>query len=176
MFLCWLPKQDPWIWANKRDLTRPNSPQRVCGEYPPNHLISGWWNIMIHLDGSAGFCFVRTSRSARSRTSCATPASARLLKELFPGSVGDFPTGLGTKHVGGPTRRSGEQGVCEPLGPPARCPFSPTFWGEGSPTKIDYRKRGTLILTSTGGGASIHVEGLFCNILEWPRSMTPIIW
>ena len=22
------------------------------------------------------------------------------------------------------------------------------FWGEGSPTKIDYRKRGTLILTS----------------------------
>ena len=26
-------------------------------------------------------------------------------------------------------------------------PFCP-FWGEGSPTKIDYRKKGTLILTS----------------------------
>ena len=24
----------------------------------------------------------------------------------------------------------------------------PTFLGEGSPTKIDYRKKGTLILTS----------------------------
>ena len=34
------------------------------------------------------------------------------------------------------------------LGPPARCPFSPAFFGEGSPTKIDYRKKGTLILTS----------------------------
>ena len=26
-------------------------------------------------------------------------------------------------------------------------PFYP-FWGEGFPTKIDYRKKGTLILTS----------------------------
>ena len=34
------------------------------------------------------------------------------------------------------------------LGPPARCPFSPTFFGEGSPTKIDHRKKGALILTS----------------------------
>ena len=32
------------------------------------------------------------------------------------------------------------------LGPPV-VPFYP-FWGEGSPTKIDYRKKGTLILTS----------------------------
>ena len=24
----------------------------------------------------------------------------------------------------------------------------PTFWGEGSPTKTDYRKKGTLILAS----------------------------
>ena len=35
------------------------------------------------------------------------------------------------------------------LGPPTRCPFLPIFFGEGSPTKIDYRnKSGTLILTS----------------------------
>ena len=27
------------------------------------------------------------------------------------------------------------------LGPPAGCPFLPTFWGQGSPTKIDYRKK-----------------------------------
>ena len=33
------------------------------------------------------------------------------------------------------------------LGLPARCPFT-LFLGEGSPTKIEYRKRGTLILTS----------------------------
>ena len=32
------------------------------------------------------------------------------------------------------------------LGPPV-VPFYP-FWGEGSPTKIDYRKKGTLILSS----------------------------
>ena len=35
------------------------------------------------------------------------------------------------------------------LGPPARGPCSPNFFAwEGSPTKIDYRKKGTLILTS----------------------------
>ena len=36
------------------------------------------------------------------------------------------------------------------VGPPARCPFSPNFFGwEGSPTKIDYRtKFGALLLTS----------------------------
>ena len=33
-------------------------------------------------------------------------------------------------------------------GTPARCPFTVYFLGEGSPTKIDYRKKGTLILTS----------------------------
>ena len=33
-----------------------------------------------------------------------------------------------------------------PLGPPVVA-FYP-FLGEGSPTKLDYRKRGTLILTS----------------------------
>ena len=35
------------------------------------------------------------------------------------------------------------------LGPAARCPFTPLL-GEGSPTKIDYRKKtlGTLILSS----------------------------
>ena len=34
------------------------------------------------------------------------------------------------------------------LGAPARCPFSPLVWGKGSPTKIDYIKKGTLILSS----------------------------
>ena len=34
------------------------------------------------------------------------------------------------------------------LGPPARCPLSSVFGWEGFPTKIDYRKGGTLILTS----------------------------
>ena len=33
------------------------------------------------------------------------------------------------------------------VGPPARCPFT-LFWLGGSPTKIDYREKGTLILTS----------------------------
>ena len=44
------------------------------------------------------------------------------------------------------------------LGPPARCPFSPPFLGEGSPTKIDYRKRGTLILTSLLEDLCVHVK------------------
>ena len=49
---------------------------------------------------------------------------------------------------------TGDELPCYPcpqrLGPPARCPFSPVpFFGwEGSPTKIDYSKNGTLILTS----------------------------
>ena len=35
------------------------------------------------------------------------------------------------------------------LGQPAGCPFSPLFGGEGSPTKIDYRKKiGYPIVTS----------------------------
>ena len=35
------------------------------------------------------------------------------------------------------------------LGPPARCPSLPFLFGwEGSPSKIDYRKNGTLILSS----------------------------
>ena len=34
------------------------------------------------------------------------------------------------------------------LGPPEWCPVSPLVLGEGSLTKIDYRKRGTLIQTS----------------------------
>ena len=36
------------------------------------------------------------------------------------------------------------------LGPPV-VSFYP-FWGEGSPAKIDYRKKGALILTSKPGG------------------------
>ena len=33
------------------------------------------------------------------------------------------------------------------------------FWGEGSPTKIDYRKKGTLILTSPLEELVIMVSG-----------------
>ena len=37
--------------------------------------------------------------------------------------------------------------LCQ-LGSPARCPLTNFFGWEGSPTKIDYRKKGTLILAS----------------------------
>ena len=33
------------------------------------------------------------------------------------------------------------------LGRPARCPLTVSFLAEGFPTKIDYRRKGTLILT-----------------------------
>ena len=35
------------------------------------------------------------------------------------------------------------------------------FFGEGSPTKIDYRKRGTLILTSLLENLSIYIYRVF---------------
>ena len=43
----------------------------------------------------------------------------------------------------------------------------PTFWEEGSPTKIDYRKDGTLILTSllSGGGPSKYLAVSFAKII-----------
>ena len=45
------------------------------------------------------------------------------------------------------------------LGPPV-VPFHCFFFGwEGSPTKIGYRKKGTLILTSLLGGARFHKVG-----------------
>ena len=38
------------------------------------------------------------------------------------------------------------------LGPPAKCPFSPNFFGwEGSPTKIDYRKKVPNYSNLSGG-------------------------
>ena len=41
------------------------------------------------------------------------------------------------------------------LGPPARCPFSPKFCGrEGSPTKIDCRKKGYPYSNLSTGGPS----------------------
>ena len=46
------------------------------------------------------------------------------------------------------------------LGPPV-VPFYP-FFGEGSPTKIDHRKRGTLILT-TGGPGDRKGQAFFCH-------------
>ena len=38
-------------------------------------------------------------------------------------------------------------------------PFYP-FWGEGSPTKIDYRKNGTLVLTSLLEDLAFNLEGI----------------
>ena len=37
------------------------------------------------------------------------------------------------------------------LGPPARCPSPRFFFGEGSPTEIDYRKKVPYSNLSTGG-------------------------
>ena len=44
------------------------------------------------------------------------------------------------------TRGHGVPLICQTLGPPV-LPFYP-FWGEGSPTEIDYSNKGTLILAS----------------------------
>ena len=51
-----------------------------------------------------------------------------------------------SKHIS--VRRLAPQLMKCVLGPPARCPFTVSFLGEGSPTTIDYRKKGTLILNS----------------------------
>ena len=56
-------------------------------------------------------------------------------------SVSDYGHCLGVYRFSGQQRKLGNL-----LGPPV-VPFYP-FLGEGSPTKIDYRKVGTLILTS----------------------------
>ena len=52
----------------------------------------------------------------------------------------------------GPCDRGGREGfsICckeySLLGPPARCLFTDFFFGEGSPTKVDYIKRVPLLL------------------------------
>ena len=53
--------------------------------------------------------------------------------------------GLGARGLGFSLERSKTGRWLVTLGPPV--PFYP-FLGEGSPTKIDYRKKDTLILTS----------------------------
>ena len=54
----------------------------------------------------------------------------------------------GNLGVWGASDRLGWRNDGWALGPPARCPFTDSFWGRfGSPTKID-RKKGTLVLTS----------------------------
>ena len=50
------------------------------------------------------------------------------------------------------------------LGPPARCPLTNFVGWEGSPTQIDYRKKGTLILTSL-------LEDLGLCLLTGPRAV-----
>ena len=54
------------------------------------------------------------------------------------------------------------------LGWETRLPSSPLshFLGEGSPTKIDYRKKGTLILTSKTGGPSWVLVGKSARRME----------
>ena len=46
------------------------------------------------------------------------------------------------------------------LGPPV-VPFSPLFLRQGSPTKMDYRKKGTLILTSMLEDLVVHLSHLY---------------
>ena len=65
----------------------------------------------------------------------------------MPAAVARWPApGERLQRQGGPGLGSLRFEV--PLGFSGRCPFSPLFSWEGSPTKIDYRKKGTLILTS----------------------------
>ena len=45
------------------------------------------------------------------------------------------------------------------LGPPSTAPFTVSFFGEGSPTTIGYRKRGTLLLTSPLEGVVVQIYG-----------------
>ena len=55
----------------------------------------------------------------------------------------DVPPWREAREIGLATGASGL------LGPPARCPTShPLFGCEGSPPKIDYRRKGSLIRTS----------------------------
>ena len=70
------------------------------------------------------------------------------------------------------------------LGPPARCSFSPTFLGEGCPTKTDNRREDTLVLTSlledlaptgamlVGGGS----QGLKVSGVEGREDSTPTVF
>ena len=44
------------------------------------------------------------------------------------------------------------------LGPPARCPFADPFLEEGSPTKIDYRKKGYPCSNLSTGGPSSFIQ------------------
>ena len=52
------------------------------------------------------------------------------------------------------------------LGPPARCPFTVSFLGEGFPTKVDYRKQGALILTSLLEDLAVHLETLVDSVVR----------
>ena len=45
---------------------------------------------------------------------------------------------------------------------PQYCPFT-LFWGEGSPTKIDHREKGTLVLTSPLEDLAVLKSGLVQN-------------
>ena len=60
--------------------------------------------------------------------------------------------------------------------------LSPLFWLGGSPTKIDYRKKGTLILTALLEDLDLHAiylrdsvdsVGRFCDILRSPLLAPP---
>ena len=53
------------------------------------------------------------------------------------------------------------------LGPPARCPFSPTFFVGRAPTKISYRKKGSLILTSPLEDLVVNKHLDFLGPIHW---------
>ena len=79
-------------------------------------------------------------------------ALARLDSTGQLGPPARFPpaeTGGSKPQEWGPCPKRNEFPLEMGLGPPARCPWSHFFFGwEGSPTKIDYREKGTLIPTS----------------------------
>ena len=110
--------------------------------YPRNLGFSGWvqWSVF----GFLGFS--------------GSPAKSAELAAVGPA---DNPPGrqlaAGNQREPGPPKL----GQFGRLGPPARCPLSHPFFGwEGSPTKIDHRKKGcqlilTCLLEDPGGARGV---------------------
>ena len=59
---------------------------------------------------------------------------------------------------------------------PLVVPFLTPLWGEGSPTKIDYRKKGTLILTSRVAQGCLISNIRPCFGVVSGREDQPICW
>ena len=50
------PGNQTIVWVSYSDLTRPHPKWWFICEISPNHLISGWRNIIIYLDRTIGHC------------------------------------------------------------------------------------------------------------------------